>query len=125
MKRIILIIAGFVILGIVFLCGNMFGTFRGVRIHAMEEFKMSYFNLTLNATNLNPQTKEYLKERLYWNAVVYLKSNECPESTFDFGPVDESVLRHVTGIKDCSTSSEVYESAMKKHGQKGKHPTSF
>jgi hypothetical protein len=91
--------------------------------HALEEFKMCYWNLTFNDSSLTPQTKEYLKDRLYWNAVVHIKPNSFPNYRFDFGPVDVSLLGTARGRKDCSSALEVYEDAMKIHGQKGKHPT--
>lgn len=87
--------------------------------HAIEEFKMCHVNLTTHcSTNLTPQTREYLKERLYWNAAVLIPAGFFPDYQFDFGPVDESALNGITGIKDCSTSQDVYEYAMEKHHQR-------
>ncbi len=106
-----------------FIGGYYAGLRDGLPKHAVEEFKMCYVNLTHGGTNLAPQTREYLKERLYWNAVVHIPAGFFPEYRFDFGPIEESTLAGARGIKDCSTSREVYDDAMSKHGQKGKHPT--
>jgi hypothetical protein len=81
---------------------------------------MCYWNLTHAADKMSPQTRAYLKERLYWNAAVYLKPGDLDEYPFDFGPIDESALGDLSGIKDCSTSQEVYEHAIQKHDQKEK-----
>ena len=121
MKRIIRILALLVIVVAAFVGGFLIA----VRVdgHAVEEFKMCHWNLTYGSTNLYPQTREYLKERLYWNAVVHIPAGFFTDYSFDFGPIDVSALAGARGIKDCSTSQEVYDHAMRKHDQKGKHPT--
>jgi hypothetical protein len=124
MKRIIsTVVILLIVLSAVFVGGFALGLRDGLPKHAVEEFKMCHMNLTFNATNLTPQTREYLKSRLYWNAVVHIPANCFPEYQFDFGPVDDLALAGVDGIKDCSTSLEVYNAAMEKHSQKDKHPT--
>lgn len=122
MKKLITVAAVLLLLGVAFAVGFYFGVREGIPKHAIEEFKMCHVNLTRNTNSLSPQTREYLKSRLYWNAVVYIPANFFPEYQFDFGPIDESVLNGVTGIKDCSTPQEVYDLAMQKHSQKGKTP---
>ena len=76
---------------------------------------MCYLALTETPSVLQPQTREYLKGRLYWNASVWISPSWLDGWHIDFGPVDDSALAGLRFAKDASTSAEVYQTALSKH----------
>jgi hypothetical protein len=111
---------GFLILGLV--VGIFIGFFVGWFHNAYsvlgtsEEFRFCNWNLE-HQDKLQPQLREYLKARLYWTALAYVKKGYYPEySNFDYGPVDESLLENIECYKELISHKEVYEMAIKKHG---------
>lgn len=117
LKNIFIFFAGFICGAIIFSGLAYYAMFDS---HTLDEFKVSYSNL--KNKDISPQLREYLKERIYWNMAVWMrKRNDFFNGYYpDFGPVNKEILGNVSGIKDCSTSKEVYEQAMKRHGQKGR-----
>lgn len=83
--------------------------------HALEEVRMSHQVLTDSQVNMNPQAREYLKGRMYWNASVWVPTGWLDGMNIDLGPVDEGVLAGLQVAKDGSTVAEVYQAAIKKH----------
>ena len=81
----------------------------------VEEAKICYFALTETPSLLQPQTREYLKGRLYWNAAVWISPSWLKGWNIDFGPVDDAALAGLQFAKDASPSLDVYEDALKKH----------
>lgn len=85
-------------------------------VDSNEEFRFCNWNLEKH-DKLQPQLREYLKARLYWTALAYVKKGYYPEhSNFDYGPVDESLLEDIDCYKEVISHNEVYELAIKKHG---------
>jgi hypothetical protein len=122
MKRILKTTGLLAALLVAFASGYFVGVFDGKSKHAVEEFKICHSHLAQDAEKLAPQTKEYMKERLYWNAAVWIEPKRISSYRFDFGPVDVSLLGAARGIKDDSTSEEIYRDAMTIHGQNVKYP---
>ena len=91
-----------------------FGMFAS-HYHPVEESKLCYNALTNHPENLQPQMREYLKARYYWNAAVWVSPSWQVGWQTDFGPVDDSLLAGLDPYKDASTSSEVYQEALRKH----------
>jgi hypothetical protein len=91
-----------------------FGLFA-THYHPVEESKLCYHALTTEPEKLEPQTREYLKARYYWNAAVWVTPSWQAGWLTDFGPVDDSLLVGLHPYKDASTSSEVYQAALRKH----------
>jgi len=90
-------------------------------MRTLEEVKVCTANI--QKTDIEPQLREYLKERLYWNAAVWMRNRRdffTGSQQLDFGPVDTKVLGNARGIKDSSSSLEVYEAALKKFGMQRK-----
>ena len=92
-----------------------FGLFA-TSYHSTEESKICFAALQNDSAKLNPQTREYLKARLYWNAAVWMTRPQMSGWNFDFGPVDDSALAGLVAIKDASSSADVYRDALSKHG---------
>ncbi len=90
--------------------------------HAYHEFRTCYTNLNEIDHKLTPQCREYLKCRLYWHAALNIRKNALSQYSFDFGPVDEEVLGGIQGKMFDLSPLDVYNQAMRKHGQKGKTP---
>jgi hypothetical protein len=88
----------------------------------IEEAKMCCFALTQTPNDLQPQTREYLKGRLYWNASVWISPPWLEGWHIDFGPVDDAALGGLRFAKDASTSLEVYQAAISKHPQAASKP---
>lgn len=84
--------------------------------HALDETKLCHLNLTDKTRVVHPQTREYLKARLYNNAVYWISPSYMQGLISDFGPVDEAALEGISAIKDPTMKSDLYESAMEKHG---------
>ena len=84
--------------------------------HSTEESKLCFAALKDDSAKLHPQTREYLKARLYWNAAVWMTRPQMSGWDFDFGPVDDSALGGIVAIKDASSSADVYRDALSKHG---------
>lgn len=85
----------------------------------LSEFKVHLKNL--EQANPSPQLREYLKSRLYFLACG-MSPRDLKGIFFDFGPVDETLLRGFSGIKGPETEAEIYQQAMTKHGRKAKEP---
>ena len=87
-------------------------------MHALEEVKICIGNLEKEPKGeVQPQLREYLKVRLYWNALVNMRyrSDFFSESMkLDYGPVNQSILGSVSGIKDPISPDEVYRGAIQK-----------
>jgi hypothetical protein len=84
-------------------------------VHVVEEVKICTANIT--KPDIAPQLREYLKERLYWNAAIWMHYRPdffVGAQRLDFGPVDTKILGTARGIKDCSTSEEVYWAVLEK-----------
>lgn len=92
------------------------------RYHVIEESKLCYSALTDHPDKLQPQTREYLKARLYWNADVWVSRSWMAGWHLDFGPVDDAALAGLQAIKDASSTAEVYRGALAKHGITPKSP---
>lgn len=101
-----------VVVGVVACWG--FGLFA-THYHPVEESKLCYQALTEHPEKLQPQTREYLKARYYWNAAVWVSPSWQAGWQTDFGPVDDSLLAGLDPYKDASTSSKVYQDALRKH----------
>ena len=84
--------------------------------HPIEESKLCYLALTDHPDRLQPQTREYLKSRLYSNAANWVRPSWMTGWQLDFGPVDDTALGGVVAIKDASSSAEIYHAALTKHG---------
>ena len=105
------------LLGVLLGAGASWGFgFFAASYHPSEESKLCYDALTNYSEKLHPQTREYLKSRLYWNAAVWMSVPSMSGWKFDFGPVDDSALAGVPSIKDATSSAEVYRAALTKHG---------
>ena len=90
----------------------------GVFVHrypAVEESKLCHEALANHPEKLQPQLREYLKARYYWNAAVWISPSWQAGWQTDFVPVDDSLLAGLDPYKDASTSSEIYEAALRKH----------
>jgi len=107
--------AGFAIGSIATLAVGWYRGFLGQPYQPIEEAKMCYLALTQTPSVLQPQTREYLKGRLYWNAAVWISPSWLDGWHIDFGPVDESALAGLYVVKDASTNAEVYQAAITKH----------
>src|SRR6478752_7612349 len=68
--------------------------------HPIEESKLCYLALTDHPERLQPQTREYLKARLYSNAAIWVRPSWMAGWRLDFGPVDDSALSGLVAIKD-------------------------
>jgi len=99
------------------LAGWYVGTARYARTiyRGLDEAKVCYYALTHTKGVLDPQTREYLKGRLYFNAAYEIQSGWLQGYHIDFGPVDDAPLKGLKFMKDITTSDEVYMDALKKH----------
>jgi hypothetical protein len=77
----------------------------------IEEANICYKVLTESPASLQPQTREYLKARLYWNAATSIRDGWLDGWHLDFGPVDDAALAGLNPIKDAETTRDVYEAA--------------
>jgi hypothetical protein len=84
--------------------------------HALEETKLCGIALRLYSSELHPQTREYLKARLYSNAAFWVSPSWMEGILSDYGPVDDIVLKGVPAIKGDVSNEEVYQLAMEKNG---------
>jgi hypothetical protein len=84
--------------------------------HPIEESKLCYLALTDHPERLQPQTREYLKARLYSNAAFWVRRSWMAGWHLDFGPVDDSALGGLIAIKDAESTAEIYQAALAKHG---------
>ncbi|MEO7325658.1 MAG: hypothetical protein ABIW82_12585 [Dokdonella sp.] len=84
-----------------FVLGVVWGRFQG----ALEENKIAIVNLD-HAPNLDPQFREYLKARVYWNVRMFYPANPgyLIQKDWDRGAVDEDVLGEVAAAKDPTVS---------------------
>jgi len=87
-------------------------TVSAFRHSVIAEFKVHH--LTLQDSSIQPQLREYLKSRVYFLAGS-LRPKDLQGYDFDFGSVNESTLNGISGIKDCTTESDVYRNAMQTH----------
>ena len=88
----------------------------GSTYHPIEEAKMCYAALTDPDQKLHPQTREYLKGRLYWNAATWIDDSSWFEDWhLDFGPVDTSSLEGLRFAKDATGAEELYRAALTRH----------
>ncbi len=88
---------------------------------AIDETRAAVAVLSDQKKALDPQFREYLKVRIYVNALAWIPEGRLERIRFDFGPVDEKVLGEsfldLTTFKGGLTPSDIYTSAMKKHGK--------
>jgi len=101
---------------------GFFNNFGRQPFHAVEETKLCYIALSSKNLQLQPQTREYLKGRLYWNAAVWVEPGWLEDWHIDFGPVDDGILAGLTFVKDGSASEEVYRNALSKHPKAASKP---
>lgn len=92
-----------------------FGSFA-TAYHPIEESKLCYLALTDHPERLQPQTREYLKARLYSNAAIWVRPSWMAGWQLDFGPVDDSALGDLIAIKDAASTTEIYHAALSRHG---------
>jgi hypothetical protein len=105
-------------LGILLGFGACYGWgYMATRYHVIEESKLCYDALKNHPDKLQSQTREYLKERLYWNAAVWVSPSWISDWQIDFGPVDDAALGDLRGIKDWSSSAQVYHDALVRQGR--------
>jgi hypothetical protein len=90
--------------------------------HPIEESKLCYLALTQHRERLHPQTREYLKGRYYSNAAIWISPDWMSGWMEDFGPVDDAALGGLDPIKDVSSTEEVRQAALQKHGVKAGSP---
>lgn len=83
--------------------------------HPIEESKLCYVALKEHPERLQPQTREYLKARLYWNAARWVRPSWMAGWEIDFGPVDDSALGGLDATKDATSTSDIYRDALSKH----------
>ena len=77
---------------------------------------MCYAALTSPEKTLQPQTREYLKGRLYWNAAHWIDDSSMLEGWhLDFGPIDASALGGLGFAKDATGADEIYKAALARH----------
>ncbi len=76
---------------------------------------MCYSALTHSQQPLQPQTREYLKGRLYWNAATLISPSRLEDWHIDFGPIETAKLEGLPFAKGAVSADEVYRSALKKH----------
>lgn len=108
--------------------GLLFGTILGLSVgwicgvyfssanHALEETKLCDLALNDRTKTLHPQTREYLKARLYSNAAFWVSPTWMQGMISDMGPVDDVALGGIIAIKGPESTRDVYERAMAKHG---------
>ncbi|MBK8039077.1 MAG: hypothetical protein IPK22_18395 [Verrucomicrobiaceae bacterium] len=87
----------------------------GSTYHSVEEAKICYSALTDSDHPLQPQTREFLKGRLYWNAARWISPSWLEDWHIDFGPVETAKLEGLPFAKDAVSADEVYRSALAKH----------
>lgn len=103
--------------GVSLIVARSFGYFESQH-HAMEEARLCYQALSTPkvSVHLQPQIREYLKGRLYWNAAMWIGSSaEVDEWHINFGPVDTSLLQGVAFDKDSVNGEEIYRAALARH----------
>ena len=88
----------------------------------IEEAKICYNALIESPASLDPQTREYLKARLYSNAATWIRAGWLDGWHLDFGPVDDTALAGLDPIKDAETTRDVYEAALRKHPHSASKP---
>jgi len=88
---------------------------------AMDETRAAVAVLSDQKKVLDPQFREYLKVRIYVNALRWIPEGRLEGVRIDFGPVDERVLGEafieLMTPKGGVMPAEIYASAMKKHGK--------
>jgi len=87
----------------------------------VEEAKICYSALT-SAKTLAPQTREYLKGRLYWNAARWISPDWLEGWHIDFGPVNDTNLAGIVFVKDAVSNLEIYQEALQKHPRAASKP---
>ena len=84
--------------------------------HPVEESKLCHLALTDHHERLQPQTREYLKARLYSDAAIWVRPSWMAGWQLDFGPVDDSALGGLIAIKDAASTPEIDHAALTRHG---------
>ncbi len=79
----------------------------------VEELKVAARALRQPEENLVPQTREYLKARIYSLLARGVRADWTGDD-LDFGPVDQSALQGIDPIKGSATLDEVYQFAFGK-----------
>jgi hypothetical protein len=94
------------LLAIVVLIASHFGAFAlGAKLgyfqHALEENKVAIGNID-HSPSVDPQFREYLKARVYWNIAMYYpaKPGYLIQKEWDRGPVNSALLGDVGAAKD-------------------------
>ena len=113
MKRFLLPIVVLSVIVAACLCAFAFGVWFGRFDAALEENKIAIVNLD-QQPNLNPQFREYLKARVYWNVrMFYPASSGCLiQKDWDRGAVNEEVLAGVAAAKDPTVPILNWQSAI-------------
>ena len=114
MTRVAIFLGGMIAGAIITTVGLYFAFFD---FHVLEEIKVCRANI--EKPDISPQLRECLKERLYWNVAVWMRHRRdffTGSSRLDYGPIETNALGTARGIKDCSSSEEVYRGALTKFG---------
>ena len=117
---VVLALAAGVLLG--FMAGWYAGAVDQSSSAAVREATMCYVALTDSTTTLQPQTREYLKGRLYWNAAVEIRPGYLDGWRIDFGPVDTTALMGLGYIKDAATDDDIYQAALRRQPRSALKP---
>ena len=102
-------------LAVGFVAGGIWGWRHQEFSLALQENKLAVNNLTLNATNISPEFREYLKARIYCNIYNYYpgKAGYLIKKDWDFGPVDVHILGRIAVWKDPDGKVFDWDSAVK------------
>ena len=114
MKRSVQIVAGFLLVGVGFAAGAVWGIRRGQFQAALEENKVAASCLRAADLKISAEFREYLKGRIYYNIASKFPNDQgyLSRSTWDFGPVDLTVLKRRIYAKDPAFDSESFEGAI-------------
>lgn len=77
----------------------------------LQEFQVH--STKLSESNLQPQTREYLKSRIYY-LTCHIDAHNLKHYKLDYGPVDEAILAGLSGVKGGDSPSDAYACALEK-----------
>lgn len=114
MKHSVQIVAGILLVGVGFAAGAVWGIRHGQFQAALEENKVAATCLRAADLNLSADFREYLKGRIYYNIASKFPNDRgyLSRTTWDFGPVDLSVLKRRIYAKDPTFHSESFDGAI-------------
>jgi hypothetical protein len=118
MKRFLLVASVLAILFAGVFCAFAFGVWQGRFQAALEENKLAVGNID-HLPNLDPQFREYLKARVYWNVRMFYPSSPgyLIQKDWDRGAVNQSVLADAAAAKDPTIPILDWQSAVQKGTQ--------